>query len=307
MKEFFESELFEKIKSYSDYLVERFRNIKEPGKPFIIKAFIALITVLATLSIGMMIIEGVKKSPEETTAAPEEETTTLQQIETTAVTDKELKTNLLFGLDNEAGELQLLFLLAIDSEQEKSKILFIDPASVCKVNEIDGDMNYHHQNGGVSQLVLAVSEYTGLEVSRYLVGDDKAFTNLIRYMGDIEVDVKEAVSYNHDGLAYIIDEGKQVMTPDMLLKYFVYLCTDTQKNAEGLRSLFALFAKTLFDSEDSQQAQDNFGSVIGFFETNISALDFSENKTATMKMAHEIMLKMEAYNSLAEFRGPVEQ
>ena len=72
-------------------------------------------------------------------------------------------------------------------------------------------------------------------------------------------------------------------------------------------SLFALFGKTLFDPGDSQKAQDNFGSVIGFFETNISALDFSGNKIAAMKVAHDLSMRLEAYNSLAEFRGPIEE
>lgn len=307
MKEFFESELFVKIKNYTEYLLERFRNIREPGKPFIIKSFIAIVSLLAALSIGMMIIEGIKKTPEETTAPDEAETTTAQQIETTAVAENELKTNILFALDNEQNELKLLFLMSVDSEERESKIFFIDPTAACKVNEIDGDMNYHHTNGGASQLILAVSEYTGLEISRYLVGDDKAFTGMIKYMGDVEIDVKESISYTHDGLNYIIDEGKQVMTPDMLLKYFIYLCDDTEKNNESLRSLFAIFAKTLFDSGDSQQAQDNFSNIIGFFETNISALDFSENKVAAMKMAHDLMLRLKAYNSLAEFKGLIEE
>lgn len=305
MKEFFESELFVKIKNYTEYLLERFRNIREPGRPFVIKMFICVVAFLATLSIGMMILEGIEKSPEETTVPLEAESTTVQQTEISAVSENELKTNLLFALDNEKDELTLLFVLSLDSEEKESKIFFIDPTAACRVNEIDGDMNYHHKNGGISQLVLAVSEYTGVEISRYLAGDDKAFTNLIRYIGDMEIDVKESVNYTHDGLSYIIDEGKQVMTPDMLLKYFIYLCSDTEKHNESIRSLLALFAKTLFDSGDSQQAQDNFGSVIGYFETNISALDFSENKVAAIKLAHDIMLRLKAYNSLAEFKGLV--
>lgn len=306
MKEFFDNELFDRVKSYAEYIADRFRNFKEPSKPFIIKAFIALISLLATLSIAMMIMEGMKKAPEETTVEIVEESTTVQQTTEEITTDKELKTNLLFGLDDEQGNLNLLFVLSVDSEEKESKLFFIDPESVCKINEVDGDMNYHHKNGGVNQLVLAVSEYTGVRVERYLVGDDKAFTNFIRYIGDVEIDVKESISYTHDGLSYIIDEGKQVMTPDMLLKYFIYLCTDTEAYNENLRSLFVIFAKTLFDSGDSQKAQDNFGSVIGYFETNISALDFSENKVAAIKLARDIAFRLKAYNSLAEFKGLVE-
>ncbi|MBQ7860664.1 MAG: LCP family protein [Clostridia bacterium] len=305
MKEFFESELFENIKRFFRDAAERINNISEPGKPFIIKAFISVVAMLSTLSIAMIVLEVAQKPEEVTTDVFEEVSTAAQIIETTEPSKKELQASILFGLDDEQKNLHLLFVLSLDSGTGKAKIFYLDKQSVCKVNEIEGSMDYHYKNGGVSQLVLAASQYTGIEIDRYLVGDEKAFTNLIRYMGDLEIDVEESISYTLAGLSYIIDKGKQVMTPDMLLKYFVYLCNDTQKFNENLREIFSLFASTLFDCENSQKAQDNFGSVIGFFETNISALDFSENKLAAMKLSHELMLKLEAYNSLAEFNGYV--
>lgn len=305
MKEFFESELFEDIKRFFRDAAERINNISEPGKPFIIKAFISVVAMLSTLSIAMIVLEVAQKPEEVTTDVFEEVSTAAQIIETTEPSKKELQASILFGLDDEQKNLHLLFVLSLDSGTGKAKIFYLDKQSVCKVNEIEGSMDYHYKNGGVSQLVLAASQYTGIEIDRYLVGDEKAFTNLIRYMGDLEIDVEESISYTLAGLSYIIDKGKQVMTPDMLLKYFVYLCNDTQKFNENLREIFSLFASTLFDCENSQKAQDNFGSVIGFFETNISALDFSENKLAAMKLSHELMLKLEAYNSLAEFNGYV--
>ena len=307
MKEFFESELFEDIKRFFRDTWERINNISEPGRPFIIKAFISVIALFSTLSIAMIVLEVAQKPDVVTTNPYEDETTTTQVVETTAPSKKELQASILFGLDDENENLHLLFVISVDSATEKSKIFFLDKEAVCKVNEIEGSMDYHYKNGGVSQLVLAASQYTGISIDRYLVGDEKAFTSLIRYMGDLEIDVEESISYTLAGLSYIIDKGKQVMTPDMLLKYFVYLCNDTVKFNENIREMIALFASTLFDCEDSQQAQDNFGSVIGYFETNISALDFSENKVAAMKLAHELMLKLEAYNSLAEFNGYVQE
>lgn len=307
MKEFFESELFEDIKRFFRSTAERINNISEPGKPFIIKAFLTVIGLLSTLSIAMVVLEVAQRPAETVTDVYADQTTTEAVVETTAPSEKELQASILFGLDDENKNLHLLFVMSLDSAEGKTKIFFLDKEAVCKVNEVEGSMDYHYKNGGVSQLVLAASQYTSISIDRYLVGDEKAFTNLIRYMGDLEIDVEESISYTLAGLSYIIDKGKQVMTPDMLLKYFVYLCNDTVRYNENIREIFALFASTLFDCEDSQQAQDNFGSVIGFFETNISALDFSENKLAAMKLSHELMLRLEAYNSLAEFNGYVQE
>lgn len=307
MKEFFESELFKDIQRFFKDAAERIGNISEPGKPLIIKGFIAIIALLTALSLGMIVLESVQKEPEVTTTQAEGEVTTTTQPTTSLVIQKDLKTNILFCLDDENNKIHLLFLADVDSTTQKFKVFFIDPASVCKVNEIEGTMNYHLQTGGVTQLTEAVSVYTDTEVEKYLVGDEKAFVSLLKYMGDLEIQVDKSVSYSHAGLSYIIDKGRQVMTPDVLLKFFLYLSSDTNENSEKLKELCSLFASTLFDCEDSQQAQDNFGSVIGFFETNISAMDFSENKAAVMKLSHELMLNFEAYNTLVEFKGLVEE
>ncbi len=304
MKEFFDSELFKDMQRFFKNTAERIGNISEPGRPFIIKAFIAVIVLLAALSMGMIVLDAFEDRPQqESTTLAEGDTTTTAPVETTAMPVQHLKTNILFCLDDENNNIHLLMLTSVDTYSGKVKLLFIDPSSACQANEIVGNMNHHLKSGGVAQLALAVSEYTGVEVNKYLLGDEKAFVSLMKYMGDLEVNVEKSISYSHGGLSYIIDKGRQIMTSDVLLKYMLYLSNNTNECADKIRELSALFAKTLFDCESSQQAQDNFGSVIGFFETNISAMDFSENKFAVIKMSRELMLNLEAYNSLAEFKG----
>lgn len=306
MKEFFDSELFKNIQRFFKDAAERIGNISEPGKPVIIKAFAALITLLTTLSLGMIVIDSLENKPQEqTTTIVEGDTTTTAPIETTTMPVQQLQTNILFCLDNENNNIHFLALANVDTSAQKVKLFFIEPTSVCQANETIGNMNYHLQTGGVTQLTNAVSVYTGTDVSKYLVGDEKAFINLVKYLGDLEINVENTISYNHGGLSYIIDKGVQTMTSDILLKYFLYLSSNTTENAEKIKELASLFAKTLFAFENSQQAQDNFGSVIGFFETNISAMDFSENKFAVINLSGDLMPSLEAYNSLAEFKGIV--
>lgn len=307
MKEFFDSELFNDIKNFFKDAAERIGNISEPGKPFILKSFIAIIALLTTLSIGMMVIDSFEEKTEVTTTLPEYEAETTTETTTEYIAVKDLQTNILFCLDDENNNIHLLFLADVDSTTQKLKVFFIDPASVCKAKEIEGNMNYHLKLGGITQLVAAVGVYTGVEVDKYLMGDEKALVSLLKYMGDLEIQVDKNISYSHAGLNYIIDKGRQVMTPDVLLKYFLYLSTNTVENSEKLKEICSLFASTLFDCASSQEAQDNFGSVIGFFETNISAMDFSENKGAVMKLSHELMLNFEAYNTLVEFKGLAEE
>lgn len=306
MKEFFDSELFKNIQRFFKDAAERIGNISEPGKPFIIKAFVAVIALLAALSVGMIVLDAFEDKPqEESTTLAEDDSTTTAPVETTVMPVQNLRTSILFCLDDENNNLHLLMLCDVDTYTQKVKLLFIDPASACQANEIVGNMNHHLKSGGVAQLALAVSEYTGIEVNKYLLGDEKAFVSLMKYMGDLEVNVEKSISYSHGGLSYIIDKGRQIMTSDVLLKYMLYLSNNTNECAEDIKRLSTLFARTLFDCETSQQAQDNFGSVIGFFETNISAMDFSDNKFAVIKMSRGLTDNLEAYNSLAEFKGLV--
>lgn len=308
MKEFFDSELFNDIKNFFKEAIERIGNISEPGKPVILKAFIAAVALIASLSIGMIVLESVEKDSEVTTTLAEgEEISSTTQATTEFLVEKELHTNILFCLDDENNNIHLLMLAEIDSTTHKLKAFFMDPASVCKANNSEGDMNYHLQTGGVTQLVAAVSQYTGVDVEKYLLGDEKAFVSLLKFIGDLEIEVEKSVSYDHAGLSYIIDKGRQVMTADVLLKYFLYLSDNSQEQTEKLRNVCSLFASKLFDCETSQEAQDNFGSVIGFFETNISAMDFSENKAAVMKLSHDLNFNFETYLTLVEFKGLAEE
>lgn len=308
MKEFFEGELFIDIKNFFKETAERIGNISEPGKPFILKAFITIVALLASLSVAMIVLESVDDNPdEEVTTEINGESISTTEPTTEYVQVRDLQTSILFGLKDENNNLHLLFLAEVDSTEQKLKAFFIDPSAVCKVNNAEGNMNQHLQLGGANQLVNAVRVYADVEVEKYLIGDEKSFISLLRYLGELEIDVPKSVSYNHAGLNYIIDKGKQVMTPDTLLKYFLYLSSDTEKNDDKLKELCSIFASKLFDCESSQQAQDNFGSVIGFFETDISAMDFAENKGAVMKLSHGLVENFEAYNTLVEFKGLKEE
>lgn len=304
MKEFFDSELFNDIKNFFKEAAERIGNISEPGKPVILKAFIAIVALIASLSVGMIVLESVEKDSDVTTAVVDGavvESTT--QATTEYLLEKDLQTNILFCLDDENNKIHLLMLAEVDSTTQKLRVFIMDPASVCKANNYEGNMNFHLRTGGVAQLVAAVSQYTGVNVEKYLVGDEKAFVSLLKFIGDLEIDVEKKVSYDHAGLSYIIDKGRQVMTADALLKYFLYLSDNSQEQTEKIKDLCSVFASKLFDCETSQEAQDNFGSVIGFFETNISAMDFSENKAAVMKLSHGLNLNFETYLTLVEFKG----
>ncbi len=306
MDKFLSSELIENIKRLFSDIAGKLSYINNPGKNVLIKAFSALIAILAAISLIFVILEAGDDKPDETTTSDESMLSTSETSETSHEIS-ELKSNILFCLKGTQNNIRLLFLLQLDNTAEKLNVIFLEPTSVCETNNMMGNMNFHIQKGGVTQLIMAVERYTSFDVNRYVVGDEKALTSFVRTVGDVEINVRESISYNHEGLSYIIDDGKQVMTPDSLLKYIIYLSDNREENMQSVCEFIAVFAQKLFDCNSSQTAQDNFDDVVGYFDTNISAMDFSENKAAVMELSHDFLSKLRPINNLSELQETTEQ
>lgn len=302
MKDFLTGPFLDKIKRIFNDITGKLSYIGNPNKNVIIKVFALAVGLIAMVSLVFIVLE-VKDGKQPTTSTTGDELTetgTSTTSTTQAEIDADLKANILFCLDNETNDIHMLFLLQLDSTEKKANAVFIDSTSICQANNELASMNDHFKKGGITQLMMAVEKYTGLSVDRYLLGDEKALTGFVRELGDVQVNVKEPISYSHDGLSYIIDDGEQIMTPDILLKYIIYLADNRMDNATSLYEIICTLARMLFDCEDAQTALDNFGSVIGYFETNISAMDFSENKEAVMGLARDVYNVLRPVNNVAE-------
>ena len=186
------------------------------------------------------------------------------------------------------------FLVAVTSDDMK-KIRFINLVDVdlgeklIKVIPVDHSQKIKSQNktyskllseSGIKTLVTAVEEQQNCTVSRYVLLTDSGYKSLYRAMGDITVKVREHIEYDTEDMFLELEKGENVLSPEKTYKYMKYLC-ETKKpyecsliNAEVIVSSFnAFMTPDKFLSADSR-----FSQVINYCDTDISIVDYTENK-----------------------------
>ena len=288
MQDFFDNEyvqkakeLFEKVSSLSIFR-------KSPSTKFLVTAFCCVIGVLVLFSAVSVISEGGReKGEDETTVSGYTELSSEVFFE-----QEDIQSNCLFILtDNNKERIHTLALVRLDSVNDSVRISFIDPNTKQSVGNQNGTMHKHLRNGGVSELVWAVTEKYKISVERYLMGDELAFTKLMNKFGNMEFEIESRISHEHNGVSFIIENGLQTLTPDMMLKYFLYLSDTIDQNTDKAVKSMMVYADNIFggaeDIQDAQQLkeyeselEERFSNILGLFETDISALDYSRYKSA---------------------------
>ena len=275
-------ELFEKVASLSIFQ-------KSPSTRFLIIAFCCIIGVLLLFSAVSVISEGGGNSDTQETTEGE---VTEVSLEST-FEQQELESNCLFVLtDNDKEKIHSLVLVRLDSVNDSIRISFIDPDTRQSVGNQNGTMHRHLRNGGVSELVWAVTEKYKISIERYLMGDEADFTKLMSQFGNIEIDIESQINHEHNGVSFIIESGRQTLTPDMMLKYFLYLSDTIEQNTDKAVKAMLIYASHIFgvpqDVESpelyAEEMKETFENLLGFFETDISAVDYARYNSAMQSL-----------------------
>lgn len=247
------------------------------SKKLLISVFAAIVVLVALLSLVISITE--KKENTETTAesGTAAESSFIPQ-------SSEILGNFLFVLTQDgAKDISLISVVRIDSENGELTFAFLSPDTECSVNGYDGTMQQHLENGGINELLWAVGEYANISIERYVWGDEEAFVKWMKNIPETTLEIKEKISYNHNGISFIIEEGIQTLTADNMLKYFVYLCKEEGQKSTLVETMLC-YVQTLFASEEDGAAE-SLDSIVAYFNTNISVVDCSEYKRALRKIA----------------------
>ena len=277
------------VMAFIDTIIEKINNISflniNPKKKTLAIVFSAAVILIAMVS-GVFIIG--ELTEDETTTLPEDSSTTEASV-SLPVSGEELKGNFLLALTYDE-KISLLGVLRVDSVEKTMKLSFLSGDTYCRFNNLDGTMNEHYKNGGVTELLWAVGEYANISIERYLVADESTFVALLEHIGEMTVDLEHDVICGQDAASFVIEEGHQTLIPNMMSKYFYYICDNQDKYRDEIADVMALFAKALFCTEMPEKAQRNFDYMIGCLETNISALDFNNYKAPIMSLADPAVL-----------------
>ncbi|WP_420829099.1 LCP family protein [Brevibacillus fulvus] len=134
-------------------------------------------------------------------------------------------------------------------------------------------------DGGPELAMETVSEFTGLQVDRYVITDFEGFKGLIDTLGGVQVDVEKAMHY-HDptdkGLYDIdLEKGLQLLNGDQALQYvrFRHDAMSDFTRTERQRKLLGALAEKLKSGTALLQLPDILKSISPYIQTNISSMD----------------------------------
>lgn len=236
--------------------------------------FAALIVILGAVSAIIVISE--KRSSVLSTSVNDATATTLSKEEFIQNAKADISGNYLFALTKEDNkDLKLIALINISHETKRLKMTVVPVNAVCTVNNVEATMAEHLQSGGITQLLWAVGEFSKISIEKYMYCDEQNFIDFMKVLGNIEFNIPSQVSHEYNGINFIIEEGNQLLTPDMMLKYFLYVCENVYSNPEDLKTVFSVLGNKLLNVEDYTQIEKNYNSIINCITTNISPIDIS--------------------------------
>lgn len=288
--------------AFLDKIAEKISNISflniDPGKKTLAIVFTAVVVLIAMVS-GVFVI-GEVLSDEPTTVI--DETGTTEPAVSFVADSQQLTGNFLIALTYDE-KIELLGVIRVDSTEKTMKVSFLSGDTYCAFNNLSGTMNQHYKKGGVTELLWAVGEYANISIERYMIADESTFVALLEHIGEMSVTLEHQVICGQDAASFIIEEGQQNLIPAMMAKYFYYLCENQPKYDDEIIDAMALYSKKLFCTADEESANNNFNYMISCLETNISALDFNNYKSAIMSLATvEVLDNITLEEDVANFK-----
>lgn len=279
------ADMFTQKSKRADPKSERKRQMRQKGfidKKIIIAAFCAAVVLLAGISAATVFSE--KQDTADTAAQITESKTAVQSKAAVAAAEQQETLNgnilLAFTKDGTSG-LHMLSVLNIDSENGRVRISFIPPETTQQVNRLSGSMSNHIENGGIKELLWAVGEYADISIERYICLDEENFVDIMKIIGNFEIEIQESVNDDYNGINFIIEEGVHEFTADAMLKYVVYLCRTLYSDPEKLADVIAgLAGRLIADGNGNKISAESYEKAINSVDTDISALDIAQHTQA---------------------------
>ena len=128
---------------------------------------------------------------------------------------------------------------------------------------------------------------------------------MLNRIGDMDVVLEHEVICGQDAASLIIEKGPQTLIPEMMTKYFGYLCSDIERYDYEIAKTMMSYGEKLFCTGDENDLEKNFSVVLSTFTTDISARDFVNYKPAFKILADkEILSGVILIDSLSEMKEP---
>lgn len=285
----------------------RRENIKSRGFFISFKTAAAIFAVVIVLIAAVSVITVVKEKSKEKSEALllSGDSTVDSVLAKSSPSQSSFSGNVLIALTKSGNEkLRLLAVINVNGETGKMKMLFIPVNVRCTVRGFESDMKGHLENGGITELLWAVGEKYSIALDRYFCCDDEDFVNLGKRIGAVELNVDEKVTYEYEGINFIIDEGTQSLTADTMLKYIVYMSETLEKNSQKLANVIGVICGQILTGENADKTPEQmYDRVINYLQTNVTAIDVTNDIESIYKIISsgafgsiEVVYSSESFN-----------
>lgn len=233
-------------------------------------SFVAFILVFGTVSILVFMksldfnLDNLIRQPQDST----EQSTDTTQAPTIAAAPVNVTT--LFVCYGDDDVILQLSLVCTDAEKNSIMVATLDPFTSVTVNSTGNTFQGWFQTTGINGLLQAVETNTQLKIDRYIKQSESNLKKVITKVGDITVDIPQAISYRGTDFSLFLESGQQKLTGDLFIKYLQYAGTEEQTNA-----VCALLRQTL-QAFTEENLDTMFNYVFNLSESNFSVMDYAD-------------------------------
>ena len=233
-------------------------------------SFVAFILIFGTVSILVFMksldfnLDNLIRQPEDST----EQSTDTTQAPTIAAAPVNATT--LFVCYGDDDVILQLSLVCTNAEENSIMVATLDPFTSVTVNSTGNTLQGWFQTTGINGLLQAVETNTQLKIDRYIKQSESNLKKVITKVGDITVDIPQAISYRGTDFSLFLESGQQKLTGDLFIKYLQYAGTEEQANA-----VCALLRQTL-QSFTEENLDTMFNYIFNLSESNFSVMDYAD-------------------------------
>lgn len=233
-------------------------------------SFVAFILVFGTVSILVFMksldfnLDNLIRQPEDST----EQSMSTTQAPTIAAAPVNATT--LFVCYGDDDVILQLSLVCTNAEENSIMVATLDSSTSVTVNGTGNTLQGWFQTTGINGLLQAVETNTQVKIDRYIKQSESNLKKVITKVGDITVDIPQAISYRGTDFSLFLESGQQKLTGDLFIKYLQYAGTEEQANA-----VCALLRQTL-QAFTEENLDTMFNYIFNLSESNFSVMDYAD-------------------------------
>lgn len=233
-------------------------------------SFVAFILVFGTVSILVFMksldfnLDNLIRQPEDST----EQSTDTTQAPTIAAAPVNATT--LFVCYGDDDVILQLSLVCTNAEENSIMVATLDPFTSVTVNSTGNTLQGWFQTTGINGLLQAVETNTQLKIDRYIKQSESNLKKVITKVGDITVDIPQAISYRGTDFSLFLESGQQKLTGDLFIKYLQYAGTEEQANA------VCALLRQILQSFTEENLDTMFNYIFNLSESNFSVMDYAD-------------------------------